>query len=242
MYKVKTFSAPRPSVNRVNKLNSVRPSQRNLKLQEREKTRMQTRSFAEAKKGNNVKQGEITVRQKEPVTRMLDPLDTFFTRGMLGPSLLGRRGWPSLFSDEFEDLFGTTIGKAETDFNWVPKTDIVATDNSYVITAELPGVSKDAIKVEIDGDTLTIKGERKEEKEDKEGTYYRKEMNYGSFLRSFTLPEGTDPSSVKAYFENGILKLTVPKTEESKSAISIPIETGQRTEASQQSEQQTAQQ
>ena len=82
---------------------------------------------------------------------------------------------------------------------------------------ELPEVKKEDVKVTIENGTLTISGERKFEKEDKNKKYHRIERADGSFVRSFALPEGTDGSKVKAEFKDGILKVHLPKTEETKS-------------------------
>lgn len=95
-------------------------------------------------------------------------------------------------------------------------TDIYETEDEVVVKASLPGVKPEDIDVSVVGDTLTIKGEVKEEKEVKEQNYIRKERRFGSFCRSFTLPVSVNPDKATAEFENGMLTLTLPKAEEVK--------------------------
>lgn len=95
-------------------------------------------------------------------------------------------------------------------------TDIYETKDDVVVKASLPGVKPEDIDVSVVGDTLTIKGEVKEEKEVKEQNYIRKERRFGSFCRSFTLPVSVNPDKATAEFENGVLTLTLPKAEEVK--------------------------
>jgi len=135
----------------------------------------------------------------------------------------GRRRWI-----DFEDVFSSNpleIAKSlledeslanitrSTEFDWNPRVDVVSTGDGFHIIAELPGVPKENIRLEVDNDTLTIKGEKKAEHEDtdKEGEYYRREIFYGTFMRQFQLPPGTDPKSIKSSFKDGILKVDIPK-------------------------------
>ena len=93
---------------------------------------------------------------------------------------------------------------------WSPRVDVVARDGQLVVRADLPGLSKDDIKVEVSDDMLTIQGERKHEaKEEREGCYYS-ECSYGSFYRAIPLPEGADTSKATADFRKGVLEVTVP--------------------------------
>jgi HSP20 family protein len=100
---------------------------------------------------------------------------------------------------------------------WAPAVDIAEDDKEYTIKAELPGVNKEDVKVTVDGGLLSITGERKSEKEEKDKKYHRIERSYGSFMRSFTLPEGTASDKIAAEFKDGILKLRLPKDEKAKS-------------------------
>lgn len=98
--------------------------------------------------------------------------------------------------------------------DWMPVVDIDETEDAFVIKAELPGVEKEDVSVNIDKGILTIKGEKKTETEDKKR--HRVECSYGSFIRSFTLPQSINTNEVEAEYNNGILSLNIPKTEEAK--------------------------
>ncbi len=98
--------------------------------------------------------------------------------------------------------------------DWMPVVDIDETEDAFVVKAELPGVEKDDVSVNIDNDVLTIKGEKKTETEDKKR--HRIECTYGSFVRSFTLPQAVKTEMVEAEYKNGVLNLTIPKSEEAK--------------------------
>jgi len=108
---------------------------------------------------------------------------------------------------------------------WTPAVDIYETENSLVVTAEIPGVSEKDIDVRIENNQLVIKGERKFEKETKEENYHRIERVYGNFYRSFSLPNTVDPDKVKAEYKNGVLKIVLGKKEEVKpKQIKIEVE------------------
>jgi len=94
--------------------------------------------------------------------------------------------------------------------DWSPRVDVVERDGQLVIRADLPGLSKDDIKVEVSDDAITIEGERKQEKKEEREGYYYNECSYGSFYRAIPLPEGTDASKAAAEFCNGVLEVTVP--------------------------------
>ncbi len=112
----------------------------------------------------------------------------------------------------FNSFFDTPTPANGTTFRrWIPAMDLVETESSYVLKADLPGLSESDVTIELDDNVLTISGERKAEHEDRKAGYYRVERSYGSFRRSLTLPEGVDPEAVKATFENGVLDVTVPK-------------------------------
>jgi HSP20 family protein len=94
---------------------------------------------------------------------------------------------------------------------WLPPVDIIEDDKEYTIKAELPGLAKENVKVTIEGGVLVIAGERKEEKEEKDKKHHRIERSYGSFRRSFTLPENTSGEKTAAEFKDGVLKVHLPK-------------------------------
>ncbi len=124
--------------------------------------------------------------------------------------------------DRFNQLFNHTIARALGDQQevspraWVPPVDIYETGDSLVLKAELPGINPDEVEIRVEDNTLYLKGERKFEKEVKEENLHRVERSYGTFTRSFALPNTIDADKVKAEYENGILTLTMPKREEAK--------------------------
>lgn len=95
--------------------------------------------------------------------------------------------------------------------DWAPVVDITEDEKEFVIKAELPGLKREEVKVTLEEGVLSISGERKTEKEEKNKKFHRVERSYGSFLRSFTLPEGADASKVKAEFTDGVLNVHVGK-------------------------------
>jgi HSP20 family protein len=99
---------------------------------------------------------------------------------------------------------------------WRPTVDIYEKGDKTVIHAELPGVKKEDISIDVRGNVLTLKGQRSAEEEVNEESYYRKERSYGSFQRSFTLPETVKPDQVEADFKDGVLKIEIPKPEEAR--------------------------
>ncbi len=124
--------------------------------------------------------------------------------------------WPSFRSGTREAL---------TVADWAPSVDIVETDEEYLVKAEIPEVDKKDVKVTVQDGMLTIQGERKHEKEEKGRRYHRVERAYGSFLRTFELPDGVDQQKVKAEFKDGILQVHLPKTEKAQSkAIEVKVE------------------
>lgn len=92
-----------------------------------------------------------------------------------------------------------------------PILDLGATEKEYTITVEIPGVDENEVKLEIVNDTLTIRGEKRQEKEEKEKNYYRVERSYGSFQRVLSLPDDADQEKVKASFKKGVLTITMPR-------------------------------
>ena len=112
----------------------------------------------------------------------------------------------------FNSFFDTPTPANGTTFRrWIPAMDLVETESSFVLKADLPGLSESDVNIQLDDNVLTVSGERKSEHEDRKAGYYRVERSYGSFRRSLTLPEGVDADAVTATFENGVLEVTVPK-------------------------------
>ena len=108
--------------------------------------------------------------------------------------------------------------------DWTPSVDISETDGEYQIKAEIPDVKKEDVKVTLEDGVLTIQGERKHEKEEKGKRYHRIERSYGSFIRTFSLPDVIDEDKVKAEFKEGVLNLSLPKSEKAKpKAIDVKV-------------------
>jgi HSP20 family protein len=118
----------------------------------------------------------------------------------------------------FSTFFDTPTGGngAASARRWIPPMDLVETDDSYVLTADLPGLGQDDISLEFEGDVLTLSGERRSGHEERKEGYYRLERAAGSFSRSLTLPEGVDPDAVTATFDKGVLEVRIPKPEQRK--------------------------
>lgn len=115
-------------------------------------------------------------------------------------------------------------GEEFTLTTWAPRVDIAEDDKEYVINAELPGVNKEDVKVSVENGTLSISGERKTEKEEKGKKYHRVEQTYGTFMRTFALPESSSGEKISAEFRDGILKVHLPKDEKAKAkAIEVKI-------------------
>jgi HSP20 family protein len=129
--------------------------------------------------------------------------------------------------EELENRLSTFFGRAPvrrqngeqenmTVAEWSPLVDITEDDKEYLIKAELPEVKKDEVKVTVENGVLNITGERKFEKEEKGKRYHRVERAYGSFVRSFTLPDDADANKVNAEFKDGVLKVHLAKSESAK--------------------------
>jgi HSP20 family protein len=100
--------------------------------------------------------------------------------------------------------------------DWAPRVDIAETDKEFLIKAEIPDVKKEDVKISVEKGVLTIRGERKQEKEAKDKKFHRIERFYGAITRSFSLPDNVDENKIEAAFKDGILNLQTPKTEEVK--------------------------
>ena len=108
--------------------------------------------------------------------------------------------------------------------DWMPTVDISETESEYLIKAELPEVRKEDVKVTVENGVLTLQWERRQEKEEKGRRFHRVERSYGSFVRSFTLPESVDEGGVKAEYKDGVLALHLPKSEKVKpKAIDVKV-------------------
>ncbi len=116
----------------------------------------------------------------------------------------------------FENFFGDGRKMKEMGFRWTPRVDIIEEENRYEVTADLPGVNKEDVKVEIRDNVLTLRGEKKIEEEKKNKNYRLSERFYGEFTRTFTLPENVNKDAIDAEYRDGVLHLSIPKTEKAK--------------------------
>lgn len=122
-------------------------------------------------------------------------------------------------------IFGRTPSRTDptsdmlTVADWMPSVDISETDTEYTITGELPGVNKNDVSITVQNGMLTIQGERRHEAEQKGKKYHRVECCYGSFMRSFRVPDDADEEKVKAEFKDGMLNISMPKSERTKARI-----------------------
>lgn len=129
-----------------------------------------------------------------------------------------------LFDDFGQGFWGSPFRRSVVDFEprWAreialgiaPAVDVVEKDKAFEITAELPGLDEKNIEVKVANGGLTIRGEKKEEKEEKEKGYYLSERRFGSFERYFRVPEGVDTDKIEASFKKGVLTVTLPKKPE----------------------------
>ncbi len=119
---------------------------------------------------------------------------------------------------EFNRLFDVFSGSRPDarSHRWVPAMDLVESDRHLVLRADLPGMKRDDVDIEIKDNVLTISGQRRAEHEQKADGYHRVERAFGGFSRSLTLPEGTDHDAIAADFEDGVLEVRIPKPEERK--------------------------
>ena len=138
---------------------------------------------------------------RRPAASVIDWVDSFLDSEMFGPPTIQETAWS-------------------------PRVDIVEDKDAYRVHADLPGLSKEDVKVTVEDGMLTINGERKAEKrEKKDGKYEYHERTYGSFSRSFRLPDHIDAGAIKASHKNGVLELLLPKREEAKpKEIEVKIE------------------
>lgn len=124
--------------------------------------------------------------------------------------------WNRRIKKFFEDFDAPAIGFKWDSNVFTPRVDVTEDNDNLYVEADLPGINKNEVKVSVTGDVLTISGERKSEQRDENKNYYRIERSSGSFSRSFTLPAEIDSEKISAEFKDGVLKVTMPKTEEAK--------------------------
>jgi HSP20 family protein len=131
----------------------------------------------------------------------------------------GLRSWPLTFT---RPMFQTDFFR-DRSWNIAPAVDVTEKDKEFEITAELPGLDEKDVEVKLVNGNLTIKGEKKEEKEEREKDYYLSERRYGSFVRSFPVPEGVSDDKIEASFAKGVLTIKLPKTAAAQAEKKIPV-------------------
>jgi HSP20 family protein len=165
----------------------------------------------------------LTINREEK--KELRPELMPFERGLLG----GQVGFMRRFSEEMDRLF-EDFGFRPRFFErpmdaalWSPDVEVLERDGQLIVRADLPGMAKDDVKVNLTDDLLTLEGERKQESETKRDGYFRSERSYGSFYRSIPLPEGIKTNAVQASFKNGVLEVTMPMAKSEKSVKPIEV-------------------
>lgn len=157
-------------------------------------------------------------KEQEAAPKQL-PVETRPSGTALDPISRFHREVDQLFDDFFRAFgvhtpgLGPVLGSSRMNTLIRPSLDISATDKVYTISVELPGVEKDNVQVEVSGDALRIRGEKKQETRDEGRGYYSVERSYGSFQRVLALPEDADRNSIDASFKNGVMTITIPRCE-----------------------------
>jgi HSP20 family protein len=144
---------------------------------------------------------------------MVDDMDRVFEDFSLGRGLgrevgFGRGLLSPLFGSTGSDLWADLSDAAPA--LWSPPVEVFEKDDKLVVRAEIPGVSRENVNVDVTDDALTIQGERRQESEDRGEGFYRSERSYGRFLRTIPLPEGVDAEKAEAKFKDGVLEVTLP--------------------------------
>lgn len=146
--------------------------------------------------------------------RISDEMDRLFEGFGFGRgALVGEPGWQGAL----------TSGGQQGAALWSPHLEMFERDGKLIVTADLPGVRKEDVKVEIDQDAITLQGQRRHEQTSREQGYYRSERSYGSFYRTIPLPEGADPSTASATFRDGVLEISLQAPQKRATSRSIEI-------------------
>lgn len=133
------------------------------------------------------------------------------------------RDFRKLFSNSFDGLFDNFFAPSRSDF-FSPKVNFCETDKNYELTAELPGIKKEDVKIDLSNNTLTIRGHKKHEEKTEDKHYYRVESSYGEFYREFNLPKQVDHDNIAAKFKDGVLHMVIPKKKSDSKSIEIKTE------------------
>jgi HSP20 family protein len=150
--------------------------------------------------------GEAVPRREMTV---FDEMDRAFDDLMQGGL---HRGWRHGWMHPFREIW-PEWSRLEHAIDITPRVDVIDREEEILVRAEVPGVEKKDLEIELSGQLLTLKGERKHEKTEEKGTFYRSEIAHGSFTRSLRMPENVDLAQAKAEFKDGVLEIHLPKTE-----------------------------
>lgn len=191
---------------------------KNTPSKESDRNKSQVQS---GERGAEKRSGGLTKRERSSPFFALTPRDIFTA----SPFELMRR-----FSEDMDRLFegvGPRWGTmTEETALWSPPVEVSEQDGQFVVCAELPGLRKEDVKVELTPNGLMITGERKRDREERREGFYRSERSYGTFSRTIPVPEEANLEQAKAQFENGLLKVSLPIPESKRQRREIPIETG----------------
>ncbi|HEV7671333.1 MAG TPA: Hsp20/alpha crystallin family protein [Thermoanaerobaculia bacterium] len=133
------------------------------------------------------------------------------------PADVTRTRFNRMIEDAFGDLFSPVVrGEEVSNRNWLPAVDVAETPDALTLYAELPGLSREDVDITLENNVLSVRGERKFEKDVKEESFHRIERAYGAFSRTFTLPSNVKNDGVEATFKDGVLTIRIPKVEEAK--------------------------
>jgi HSP20 family protein len=131
---------------------------------------------------------------------------------------------PTSFSNLIDRFFNDSLARSGgSAYSFVPRVDILEEDKSFEIHVAVPGMNKDDFKIDLSDNYLTISGARKNSRENKEDNFHLVEIQYGTFSRSFTLPENVDANKISAKYVNGILEVTIPKDEKKTLKATIKV-------------------
>ena len=162
------------------------------------------------------------VKQKEAAAEPTQWMG--FEAPLFRGSLFGMN--PFALMRQFTEEMDRTLGATRTAPNgaaWSPAVEVKQKNGSLIVTAELPGLKKEDLKVNITDAALTLEGERQQEKEEKREGYYHSERSYGKFYRAIALPEGARPDQAAAEFKDGVLQITIPLAETKQKHREIPV-------------------
>jgi HSP20 family protein len=180
-----------------------------------------SKSSSEEQRGKQTQSGGLSRRlESHPSMFMLHPREFF----SMSPFTLMRR-----FTEEMDRVFAGAGGESHEMGLWSPAIEVREREGNLQVYAELPGLNKEDVKVEVTSDGLVIQGTRKQEHEEKQEGFYRSERSYGKFYRVVPLPEDAKIEEARAQFNNGILEVTVPipQSQQQQRRREIPVETGQ---------------